>query len=206
MSDILQDEGIPVKTPSGGTFYVLTPEEEKLYKDRAQRYLNDYRYEDVSDLQDVDRVLMMETLIWRWGLWLSKEKDYWGDEIDLNSTKRHVNEWSRELRGLKKQLGMDKSSRERAKGENVADYLDNLRRRAKEFGYNRNEMAVKAITLFQELKAQVTLYNNCNEQERKEQGIELTDLLDWIEKIAIPEFDSIDEEFRRNQSYWVRTL
>lgn len=206
MTDTHPDQGIAVKTPSGGVFYVLTDEEHKLYQDRAQRYLTEYRYEDVSDLQDIDRMLMMEILIWRWGLWLAKEQDYWGDNIDTNATKRHVNEWSRELRGLKKSLGMDKASRERAKGENVADYLDNLRKRAKQFGVMRNEQNTKTITLFQELKALVTFYNNCNERERRENHIELTDILEWIEKVAIPEFDAIDEKFRKEQSIWVRTL
>ena len=39
---------------------------------------------------------------------------------------------------------MDKSTRDRDQGENLAAYVENLRVRAKEFGIVRNEQAIKA--------------------------------------------------------------
>jgi hypothetical protein len=47
-------------------------------------------------------------------------------------------------------------------------------------------------------------YDNCDEQERKEHGVDIEDVLTVIRE-EIAEFDQIDETFRKNiQRYWIR--
>lgn len=208
MSDLEPDGAVyGVNTPSGGEFFVLTPEEVTYFSDRAARYLNQNHFQNVTDLQDLDRVLMMELMCWRYALWLSQEHDYWGQGVVLEDLKKNLFEYSRELRLLKKSLGIDKAQREKDKGESVADYLENLRVRAKEFGVMREEQLTKALTLFQELVALLTLHDNCDEIERREQNIETDDLIDWIRTVAVPEFEAVDAYFRSNsQRYWIRDI
>lgn len=199
--------GFTVTTPSGGTFTVLTQEEVHYFNDRAQRYVTDNHFVNVSDQQDVDRMLIMELMCWRYALWLSQERDYWGQGVDLDALKKAVAEYSKELRLLKKSLGIDKAQREKEKGESVADYLENLRVRAKEFGVMREQQLTKALTLFKELQALMTFHDNCDEIERREQDMEAEDVLDWIRTVALPEFDAIDDHFTKNsQRYWVRSV
>lgn len=198
---------VQVRLPSGATFPVHLEEVDYII-DRARRYLAENHFSNVSDLQDVDRMLIMELICFRWGTWISRQKDYWGDAVDLDQLQQSLKAHSVELRQLKKQLGIDKLARDKSKGEDsVPAYLNNLLARAKEFGVHRDNQSAKALELFNQLKALVTWHRNADEIERAELHIQLTDILDWIETIAIPEYDRLDEHFRKSsQRMWVRSI
>lgn len=201
------EDGIAVSLPSGANFSVMTRDEVDYVTDRVARYLKDNHFVNISDLQDVDRMVMMEVLVHRWSLWLSRQKDYFGDDIDEKQLQRIINEYSTEIRLLKKQLGIDKVARDKAKGDDsVGEYLANLRIRAKQFGVMRENQLAKALELFNQLKMLVTLYHNTDEIERREMNCDLPDIIEWLDKIAFPEFDIIDEHFRHNeQRTWIRS-
>lgn len=193
--------------PSGAPFPVFH-EEVDYIQDRASRYLSENHFTNVSDIQDVDRMLIMELICFRWGTWISRQKDYWGDAVDMDQLQQSLKSHSTELRQLKKQLGIDKLARDRAKGEDsVPAYLNNLLRRAKEFGVNRQTQLGKALELFQDLQALVTLHNNCDEIERAENHVQVEDIITWLQEVAFPEFNAIDEYFRTHaQQTWIRTI
>lgn len=200
-----EDDLKVVMMPSGSAFY-CHEKEVQYFNDRGQRYLKDNHFTNISDLQDLDRLIITELLVWRWEMWVSQNRDYWGDPIDEVAYARQIKEHSAEIRQLKKALGIDKETRDRQRGEDSVDaYLAALRQRAREFGYMRNMQAAKSIELFQQLSALVDLYKNCDEQERREQKCTLEDILSWLDTIAIPEFRIIDEKFRHEQQRtWVQ--
>jgi hypothetical protein len=204
--EVESEEGFPVRMPSGAMFYVLTGDEVAYLEERVQRYLKDNHFINISDFQDIDRMLEMELLVHRWSLWLSRQKDYYGEPIDEKTLAQTVNSYSSELRLLKKNLGIDKVARDKQRGDDsVAVYLDNLRQRALEFGVMRNDQFDKAIELMQQLVALVTYHDNCDEIERIEQHVTQDDLMEWLRTVAIPEFEAIDEEFRTTkQKLWIR--
>lgn len=193
-----------VVTPSGTKFYVHDSEVQ-YFNDRVKKYQNDNHFTNISDLQDLDRLIISELMVWRWGMWVSQKRDYWGEAIDENAWQKAIKEHSAEIRMLKKALGVDKETRDKQRGEgSFEEFLKQLRSRAGEFGVMRNEQAAKAIELFQQLKALIVLYDNCDEEERRQQHVTLNDLLDWIRNTAMPEFDEIDEKFRSgSQKYWI---
>jgi hypothetical protein len=203
--DLQSDEGIPVELPSGAKFYVLTQDEADYLTERVRRYLSDNHFVNVSDFQDIDKMVTFEMLVHRWSLWLSRGMDYYGEKIDEKVLAQQVNNYSGELRLLKKNLAMDKVARDRARGDDsVAVYLANLRDRALEFCIMRSAQACKAIESFQRIKGILIYYDNCDEQERKEHGVDIEDVLTVIRE-EIAEFDQIDETFRKNiQRYWIR--
>ena len=203
-----KEDGLsPVMLPSGSKFFVHNGEV-SYFNDRVKKYQSDNHFTNMSDLQDLDRLIITELLVWRWGMWVSQKRDYWGDPVDENQWQKAIKDHSAEIRQLKKSLGLDKETRDKTKGEgSFEEFMKNLRSRAKEFGYMRNEQAAKSIELFQQLKTLIVMYNNCDEQERAEQHITKDDLLEWIENTAIPEFDKVDEEFRKtNQRYWIQKM
>ena len=112
---------------------------------------------------------------------------------------------STEVRQLKKSLGLDKATRDRTRGDDsIAAFWDNLQRRAREFGYKRNEEAVQAITSMQRIKAMLQFHRNCDLTERKENHCEIEDVLEVIDE-EVHLYDQIDEKFRFDvQTYWVR--
>lgn len=202
-------DAIEVIAPSGAVFPVLNEDEREYFEDVAQRYLSDNHFSNVTDLQDLDRIIHMEMLCQRWNSWISRESDYNGDAIDQEKHIKYVNEFSKEIRLLKKQLGVDKSSRDKDKGESVAKFVDDLKIRAREFGIMRNEQAVTAITLFKQLESLVVLSGNCTPEERRENKdikAEVDDIFDWLVTIAIPEMNEIDLNFREHQKLWIRDM
>lgn len=201
------DEGkIEVAGPSEAKFTVMNEEEEQYFLNLTEKYLTDNMFTNISDLQDLDRVLIMETMCYRWNLWVSMEADYFGNNIDIADLKKSINDYSKELRLLKKSMGMDKVSRDKDKGESIADYIKNVGIRAKEMGIMRNEQAVKAITLLMELHGLMVYHNNCLPDEQKEYKITEHDIILWIQEV-MPEFEEIDKKFREtSQRYWIREM
>jgi hypothetical protein len=200
-----RDELVPVVLPSGARFSVHKTEE-AYFNERVKRYESDNKFTNIADLQDLDRVVMWELFIWRYGTWMSQQRDYWGDGIDEVKLQKSQNEMSRELRLVKSKLGVDREAREKLRGDDsFPAYLEKLLFRAGEFGYNREKQLDKALELFNSLKAIVTLYKNCDDRERREMRCTLEDVVRWIDEVAIPEYDTIDAHFRKNkQRYWIR--
>ncbi len=206
LNDDVVEGMVPVDLPSGTVFYVHDLEEE-YFKQRATKYLSDNDFQNVSDFQDVDRLLILELLCMRWGMWVSMQRDYWGEAVDENSLQKSLKEHSAEIRQLKKSLGLDRETREKIRGEDsVENYLARLRQRAMHFGYMRNKQAAKSIELFMDLDALITLHDNCDEKERIEQSVGTEDVLRWIRDEAIPRFREIDKDFRQEQQTWIREM
>jgi hypothetical protein len=140
---------------------------------------------------------------------MARGKDWFGDEVDEANLQKRAKELSAEIRQVKQQsLGMDKVSRDKDRGEDsVAQYLERLRVRAKEFGINRNKMMDKGLVLLQEVVALTTLWDRCDEQERLENRCTSDNVCTWLRDYFIPEFQSVDEEFRRtSQKLWIQEM
>lgn len=168
--------------------------------------MKDNKFTNVSDLQDLDRLLVMELLVQRWGTWLSQKRDYWGEPVDENAAQKAIKDHSTEIRQTKKSLGLDKETRDKVRGEDSVDaYIRNLRQRAKEFGVTRNKQAAKAIELFQEISGVVMLYEKCDTEERIQQHCTPEEIVNWFIATVRPKFEVIDEEFRKtSQKMWIR--
>lgn len=207
VSEYVTEEGIPVLLPSGSQFPVLTQSEAEYLTDRASRYLSDQIWVNVSDLQDVDRMLIFELLIYRMGLFVARGLDYFGDPIEAGTLRKSMIEMTRELRLLKQTLQVDKKSREASRGaDSTAALWENLRRRALEFGIHRDEQTAKAIELINDLIAFRVTMKNADDQEKKELHVTEKDFFEWIDDRLIPEFQAVDAAFRVNQRMWIRDL
>lgn len=196
-----------VQGAAGAKYRVLNDDEERYWSDVKQRYLTDNKFSNISDLQDLDRVLIMELIMYRYSQWVTDGHDYQGSAIDETQLNKDIRDYNKEVRYLKDSIGIDKKSRDKDKGDSIAAYIENLRQRAKEFGVMRNEQAVKAITLMKKIQSIVELYENCDDFEREQNKYTAEELFSWIRDVAIPEFEEIDKNFREsNQKYWVRDM
>lgn len=198
---------VEVRLPSGGPFS-LPPYEADFIAELSRKYTTEFAFQSSSDLQDLDRVVIFELLIHRWGRWLSRRIDDSGIKIDEKTVGDRIASTSHELRQLKKLLGIDKVAREKAKGEgSVPHYLANLLERAKAFGISREKQLDKGLELAQQLSSLVLLYRNCNDDERRSLHVTEADLIEWIETVFVPEFEAVDSHFREHdQKLWVREL
>jgi hypothetical protein len=198
------EESFEVTSPSGAKVTLMTIDELEHYNRIADRYRQDNSFKNISDLLELDRILTFEIAAYRASQWLTMGEDYKGRKINANELQKSLDIFSREIRGIKKDLGIDKATRDKDQGESVADYVKNLGVRAKEWGITRNKQAVRAITILMELRGLITLYENSNAAERKEFNANLEDIVGWL-KDQFKEFDEIDAALRENQQYWIRT-
>lgn len=196
----------PVRQPSGSDLFLQTQEESDWYVSRRDRYLTDNQFSNVSDLQDLDRLLTLEILIYRWGLWIAQGFDYLYARVDEGALKSNIREYSVETRLVKQSLGIDKATRDKDKGASLSDYVDNLLVRAKEFGYHRNHQYEVAVTKMYELRSMVTTYDRCDDEERKYLDLSPESIMEWIRINVIAEWDGISEAFRAQQSMWIRSM
>lgn len=203
----LNDEGLPVEGPSGAEYRVLNGDEVTYYQDVKARYIDHNSFSNMSDLQELDRIMMAELLCWRWSNWLSTEKDYWDEPVDVQELNKRWKDTSAEIGRMKKNLGIDKSSRDKDRGTSLAEMIENLGRRAMEFGYHREHQFERGMILINELIALVTLNKNADEIEKKELHCTDADILEWMRSVMIPEYEEIDRHFKQNvQRFWVRDL
>jgi hypothetical protein len=196
---------VEVVGPAGGRFTVMTESEKDLFRELVDKYTTHNQFVNISDQQDLERIIYLEVLSLRYANWLSTETDYTGELIDPRQVSTMMKDFSGELRQLKKSVGIDKPSRQRESSESVSDFIEQLKTRAKEFGVMREEQLTEALTLFNELMARVTLMDNCNQAERDEQKCNPDDIFRWLREEAFPQYTEIDRYFVENsQRYWIQ--
>ncbi len=200
------DSGFDIELPSGAHFTAITQDEAELVREKLDRYRQDFELTNISDMADIDTVVQFEVIVQRWNNFISSGENERGEPIDITQYQKQVKDVARSLLDFKKQLGIDRVTRDKAEGEHsVSQYITSLLHRAKEFGVNREEMLAKGIELSMELIHKVDLYDNSTEAERNSVSISQDEIFEWIRTVFKPEFMAVDEHFRKNvQRTWIR--
>lgn len=197
-----------VRLVAGEEIVVLTAAEARWVNQTRDHYLEQTRFTAATDLRDLDRLIVMEFMVYRYTQYLSSGKDYDDFPIeDERALRVGVRELSDQINKLKTTMGMTKAARdEAASSGDVAGFLNDLLQRAKIFGVHREEQLTKALTLMNELSAILGAYDRSDEEERAKLGFRTPDeILAWIREIMLPEYQAIDAHFRENvQRYWAR--
>ena len=198
-----------VKLVTGRVISVLTQEEASWFNTARDTYLRQTKFTEHTDMQDLDRLLVHELMVYRWTCWISAGVDYDDNVADEHDLQRNIKLYSDQITKIKESMGLTKKARdERAEKGNFAEYLTNLKARAKEFGIHREEQLDKALELLNELFAVVGAFDRSDAQEREKMGFkDEAEILKWIREVAQPEYQALDDYFRANQQrYWVRDL
>jgi hypothetical protein len=201
----------PTKTVTGAEIELLHQREVDYYVTARDRYLTDFKFTIASDFRSLDRLLLLEVQNFRCMWQLTADTDYQGIDLD-NSERAMLSKAIREL-GVQiayalKYLGLTKAQRDRANDEDPGVYLENLRIRAKEHGIKREREVSKAIELSKELFSLCGAYQRANENERRKLGFDSAeDILTWVMEYMRPEFNAIDEAYRKGQQkFWLRSI
>jgi hypothetical protein len=198
-----------VELCSGEKLPVMTEVEQRWFVDTKTKYLSQNKFTDVTDLQDMDRLLGLELMMFRWTQFLSAGVDYHRNIIDDELVRKQIKEQSDAITKLKTSLGLDKKAREAALNEgNFHTWFMDVKRRAKIFGIHRENQLNVALSLMNELSGIVGAYDRSDEEERKKLGFETEGhILAWIRESMIPQFKEVDEHFVNNeQKMWKRDL
>lgn len=202
---------LTVTTVAGFDLPVLEPAEKTFYETIRDKYVTEYVMTDPSDIADLDAILTYELMVYRLSMQLGRGYD--ANRIpfaprDISQLQKTLKEASEHLSKLKDGLGVSKSARDKAAGEDVASYIRNLLLRAQEFGVHRNEQTMEAIALMHEVGSVASTYLRSNELERSKTDFKTAeDVVAWIAATVYPRFQQIDADFRANhQKNWIGEL
>lgn len=211
-SNIVGDNLRSVRQVNGQVLQVQGKEEETWFNVARDKYLTETKFTEKTDLQDLDRLLGLELMIYRWTRHLAAGVDYDGNMANDEQLRRNLKEQSDAVTKIKTSMGLTKAARDdRANTGDLSEYIANLKSRAKLFGIHREKQLTKALTLLHELFSIVDTFDRSDEEERRKVGFETeAEILDWIRVVAHPEFNAIDEHFRNapetGQRYWVKAM
>lgn len=200
-----------VTTLTGHQLTLQTVDEQTFYQDARDRYLSQNVFTVASDLRALDRLLFFEVQMFRWQSILAVGLDYDYDIVDgaMEAVfRKNIKETAPLISQIQIDLGLTKSARDKNSHESVGGYITQLQIAAKEHGIRREKQLGKAIELVKELFAVAGAYKRSNENERRKLGFESAeDVIDWVLEVMKPQFDEVDEYFRKNhQRFWLRKL
>lgn len=195
-----------VTTPTGGELMVMGMAEKLRYEQAKVSYTDGIVYELRTDLEDLERLLFLELMVYRWGLWMMQGQEYDGTVInDENRIRRMVQDFAKQIDSLKDQLKLSKKARESDKGESFDERWRKLASHAKEFGVMREKQLGHALETMQAIFAAVSTFDRADEEERKKIGMPTQESVLEVVRELRPHFDEVDAYFRANsQKFWVR--
>lgn len=194
---------------ASGSQIKVHAQEADWFNETRDEYLRQTKFTERTDLQDLDRLLALELSVYRSTQHMASGIDYEGLLVDEAKLQRDIKLMSDQITKVKSSMGLSKAARDAAANEgNLAQYLNELKSRAKEFGIMREEQLGKALVLLKDIFANAGVYLRSDDEERQKIGFEdAEDVLRWIIEDVKPEFDTVDEYFRANsQKFWVRKV
>lgn len=204
--------GVPqfeVNLCSGEIVLVQTETEQRWFNSTKQRYLDENKFDASTDLQDLDRLMVLELLMFRWTQHLASGYDYSRNLVDDDLIRKQIKEQSDVITKLKQSLGLDKRARDAALNEgNFHTWFMDVKRRAKLFGIHRENQLNVGLGLMNELSGIIGAFDRSDEEERKKLGFETeAQIMNWIRETMLPKFREVDEHFINNeQKLWKRDL
>lgn len=208
VEDELKGHGIPVVLPSGADYEVATVEDAEYIEALIAKYMAEFVFENPSDLADLDLIVQMESLCWRWNRELALGYDRRGEPVSPRQLQDFVKSNSTEIRRLKDQLGMDRKQRMRTAGDgSVAEFLERLRTAGAQMNILRCAQLDKALELCMQLRTLTTVYFNGDDELRRIYHCTAPDILEWIANVYDPEMQAVDDYFMTHeQSIWIRKM
>jgi hypothetical protein len=200
---------VEVSMVSGETVRVLGDVEARWFNATRDSYLDQLKFTETTDLRDLDRLLVLELMTFRWTQQLAAGQDYIGMEVDGDQLRKNIKEYSEAVNKLKESMGLTKKARDDAAAAgDFATWLANLKMRAREFGIHREHQLSKALVLVNELSSIVSTFDRSDEEERHKIGFENEkEIVDWVRSTMLPEYRAVDEHFRQTQQrFWVRSI
>lgn len=200
---------VEVTLVSSEAIRVLGDVEARWFAATRDSYMQQLHFTETTDLRDLDRLLLLELMLFRWTQWLAAGQDYIGYEIDEEKIRKNIKEYSDATTRIKESMGLTKKSRDDAANSgDFATWIAELKQRARAFGIHREHQLSAALVLMNELLSIVAAYDRSDLEEREKLGFASeSEIVAWIRSTMTPEFQAIDEHFREHdQKYWIRSI
>lgn len=198
----------PVDLPAGGVLHLQSPDEVSLYEGSLKRYKEEYTFVKTNDLFTLGTLLLQQIILFRAQCAINgmePEMDEYGvptgnyrrisyETADLKNSHDLLQKASVEVRNLEKQLGIDKSSREKGNTHTVDSYLKTAKEAAHARGIHIAERTIEYERVINELKWKLRVLYNADKEDRAYHNLTPRTILDWLRDECV-KFDEIDKKF-----------
>ncbi len=203
-----------VTLPSGAQWSVSTQAEVEFVTALTNQYAEQFGFDNISDLADLDKVVRNEFLLFRWesqlgsGVILEPTGPRPLSAGELDALAKRVENKSTENRQLKRQLQLDATSRSKTSGKgSPAAWFEGVLDAAERFGIHRNEQAALAIQLAMDLIGRAEFVQRASRTEQEIVGITETGVLEYIMGDFRDTFLKFAEKWEEEeQQYWVQDI
>lgn len=204
-----QTGGYEVILPAGGKIVLKTPDEVEMVKQLADRYKKDFQLTKLNDLMHLNVILQHSITMYRAQTVLNgmeAEKDEDGRptgryvEVELSSTEQkqaqeRLVKASEQISKIEQQLGIDKKTRESAKGQGgLNDYVSELKLAGHEYGVHIVKRIKMMEGLVNELSWRIRILRNGDAEDRAHHGITPDTIIELAEK-GIAKIQEQDREY-----------
>lgn len=200
---------LEVMLVSGKPIEVQSRLEVQWFEETRNTYLLETKFTEATDLRDLDRLLVLELMVFRWTQWLAKGRGYDGDMTDDEQLRRNIKEYSDQINKIKESMGLNKKARDASAADgNFQQWIDDIKRRAKLFGVHRVRQSTEAIVLVKEIFSVVDTFYRADGEERQKFGYKTeADIVKWIQDEIRPRFNVLDEYFlTHEQAMWQKDM
>jgi len=195
-----------VITPTGGEIEVMGDAEERRYNESLAQYTQGVTFTERSDLEDLERILFMELMNYRWSRWLAAGREYDGTIVNNEGElRRWINDYNTAITKIKESLKLDRKGREGDQAMTFDARWRRLAEHAQEMGIMREKQLGRALEIMQGLFGIVATFDRSDAEERGKIGFpDEASIVQYVRE-SRPAFDEIDEYFREHQQrLWVR--
>jgi hypothetical protein len=196
----------PSFLPTGSPFHLQTEQEAEWYERQRDQYLTHNRFTNVSDLEDLARLLTLEIMVYRWTTWLTQGFDYLAGRVNETELKNAIKEYSVEIRLVKASLGIDRVTRERIRARQSVTTSPTCWSVQPNSPFTAMTNMRLSVTFIWELVSMIETYDRCDEQERRELDLSPEQILEWVRTRVMPKWHDLNESFRAVQTIWVDEL
>lgn len=201
-----------VEFPGGGTMRLFTPDEVDLFERSAARYVEDYALTKMNDLvllgailtqmivmhRSQQRLAGMEPEVTEAGQPTGRYRAIKVKPADLSTAQSIVTKCATEIRDLEKALGIDKKTREAGGQHTVANYVENLKRAAHQYGVHITERIKQYEAFNMELRWKLRLLRNGDDEDKQYHNLNADSICEWAER-ELARIEALDKEWARTK-------
>lgn len=206
-----QPVDLAVEHPAGGILHMQTAEEVDLWRRSLQRYREDFVLAKINDLFALGQLLQSQIMLFRaqtaingmvpeldekrvpTGRYTRKDLD--GPE--MSSQYRIMQDSSKEMRALEKQLGIDKATREQGGTHTVSNYISTLKKAAHSRGIHINQRTIELESFRNALNTKIRMLYKLDAEDRAYHNISPKSVLDWT-RDELEKLEKLDIEFAKD--------
>lgn len=200
--------------PGGGVISLMNPQEANFFETLKKRYTKEFALTKPNDLARLSQLLIFELTAHRMTQRLAghvpqydSQGQFIGYEVvdadEIALITKNLPSVQSEIRSIEQHLRLDKKSREGHGQQEIKEYMETLKRAAKQYGVHLSDRYKKYDEFRNELAWKLRVLDNADSKDKAYHNISEESIIKYMRDF-LAEMDDFDKSFAHDkQSVWV---